>query len=1627
MNARATVRVAQGGSMERSLRWMACVCALAAACGSPPAPMDMGMPHPTVSIMPTAATLNPGQTQTFVGTVTGNDDTAVVWTVMESTGGTITSGGVYTAPTALGTYHVIAISHADASATATAIVTVVAAPVQVSVSVSPTDTTLPVGSTKMFTATVQNTSNTAVTWSVMESTGGSIGTDGTYTAPNATGTYHVIATSVADTTKMAAATVHVTVAVIVSPTTATLNAGQQQTFFATVNGSSNQAVTWSVMESTGGSVSVDGTYTAPSTNGTYHVIATSVADTTVSATATVTVTSTPQTSVSILPPAITLDEGQQELFQGTVTTAGGGSTAVTWSVKESAGGSIFSDGTYTAPYKGGTFHVIATSVADTTKTAVATVTVTQATVMLDVSSATIDEGATQQINATLAHIVDPNVDWSVMEVAGGSVSNNGLYTAPLHSGTFHVIAKSHSDPTASATATITVRPIVVVVSPASITLDQSEQHTFTATVTGAVDHSVTWSATGGSINATTGVFTAPFAGGTITITATSNADGATHGLSTVTVRQLVIDVQPPGPLTVDQGATQQFTVTVTGVVDKTYHWTQDCGVVDVNGLYTAPANQTAAQICKVVATSNADNTQATKVTVNVNALSLAINGSSVTLDQGETHGFTATISGIVDKTLTWQSSCNAGTGGGINASSGVFTAPAVAGAGTACSVKVGAADGGLTSATMVTVRPVTIAVAPGSVTLAPTQSGAFVATVTGAVNHAVTWSVVEAGGGTVSSSGIYFAPNSTGTYTVKAVSAADTTLSATGSANVTSTVAVSVSPSSPTLGTGQTQAFAAAVTGTTNGAVTWSTTGGSITPTGVLTAPGSAGMVTVTATSVADNSKKGTATVTVSATPQITVSVAPPSLSLGAGVQQTFTATLTNTSNMAVTWSVQEGAGGGTIDAGGVYTPPAASGTYHVIATSVADPTRFGVSTVSVSTGPPVAVSVNPSSVTLGALMTQSFSAVVSGNSNTAVTWSLGAGSVGSVDVNGLYTAPNSTSGTATVIATSAADSTKSASATVTLTGTVTVTVNPPTPVVQTNGQQKFTAKVTGASNPGVTWGASCGSITNAGLYTAPSTPQSCTITATGMGGAMGSTQASVVVPAGLSISGTVSYAGTPKTGSIFIIVQDGGGRVQAGTHIFGAGPFTIRGLRSNQSYTVRAWDDASGTEIVFNPAADQYNVVGTPTLTTDLTGLAIQLNDPTPVTITTAPSIMFTFPGVGGLGVNYSGLRDAQSNEIADHYTFYVSTSNTPGPTDNVMVRKTSWWTQHQSVMLAPLPAGTYYLAVSAGNSLGEGPLSAPVGPIVMGAPGVGGHTVTGSITIPAGVQITGPLSVFITDDATNGPPTMFRGTGVLAPVNGANPFTIANVPDGALKLHAQLDQLGDGQFGLEDLQVETQITVSGDTTLSATSFSTANGSLQLTTNHQCDGTQAGANCTGVGTQTDQYSFSLEVEPGLKIPLTATLQSGDQMQQMVPLDIGIQYQDNLRNRLGLEFTRPFNGWTPVIGDTLDVLVGYSDGTSEVLHASMTAIMPLPIISVATSPLSVSWATPFSAATGETGVFTLNNFSTIWGIQLARPPQAPPVPYAGPSLSSGTTYQWWVYFFDAAGNQGATGISFVAP
>jgi len=149
---------------------------------------------------------------------------------------------------------------------------------------------LKINDSHTFSATVTGTSNTGVTWSIQEAGGGTITSGGSYTAPATAGVYHLVATSVFDTTQQGVLAVTVHPIVTVTTAAPTISAGDTATFTATVQGATNQAVGWSIDEGqAAGSVNSQGVYTAPAAIGTYHVRATSQADTAASGTATINV------------------------------------------------------------------------------------------------------------------------------------------------------------------------------------------------------------------------------------------------------------------------------------------------------------------------------------------------------------------------------------------------------------------------------------------------------------------------------------------------------------------------------------------------------------------------------------------------------------------------------------------------------------------------------------------------------------------------------------------------------------------------------------------------------------------------------------------------------------------------------------------------------------------------------------------------------------------------------------------------------------------------------------------------------------------------------------------------------------------------------------------------------------------------------------------------------------------------------------------------------------------------------------------------------------------------------------------------------------------------------------------
>ena len=238
----------------------------------------------------------------------------------------------------------------------------------IAVTISPASATVALGANKTFTATVTGSTTRTVTWAT---TGGSITSGGIYTAPNLVGTYSVTATSVADPTKSASSVVTVPISVAVFPSPITMDQGSVHYFGATVSGTDNQNVIWTASS---GTIDSDGRFTAPSIAGTVTLTATSQADQTASGTARVTVRSV---AVTLSPSTLSLPSGETYGFSATVT--GSVVTDVLWTVI--SGGGYFASpqygsGNYVSPFATGSAVIKATSVADSTKSATATITLT---------------------------------------------------------------------------------------------------------------------------------------------------------------------------------------------------------------------------------------------------------------------------------------------------------------------------------------------------------------------------------------------------------------------------------------------------------------------------------------------------------------------------------------------------------------------------------------------------------------------------------------------------------------------------------------------------------------------------------------------------------------------------------------------------------------------------------------------------------------------------------------------------------------------------------------------------------------------------------------------------------------------------------------------------------------------------------------------------------------------------------------------------------------------------------------------------------------------------------------------------------------------------------------------------
>jgi len=504
-----------------------------------------------------------------------------------------------------------------------------------------------------------------------------------------------------------------------------------------------------------------------------------------------------------------------------------------------------------------------------------------------------------------------------------------------------------------------------------------------------------WAATGGSISST-GLYT-PGPVGTFTVYANDSGISGSAKV-TVTVGALAsIDVTPKNPtITVEQ--TQQFNAmgkdSKGNNIPLAVNWSTNAGNITAGGLYTPP---TKPGTYRVWANASGKSGSTDVIVTAGSPVSITVSPKQANITTDDTQQFNATIldkyGNPVNVNPTWSA-----TGGSIS-TTGLYT-PGPVGVFT-----VTAAIGSLSDSAVINVTLgglATIELTPKNPTISVEQTQQFIAEGKDSKGNkypitAFNWSTDS---GNITTSGLYTPPTKPGLYTVWANASGK---SGHTGVNVTpgAPVSVTVSPKSATITADQTQQFTASVVDRYGNpvpvTVSWSTTGGSISASGLYT-PGKTGNYTVTATA---GSLSDTARITVLPGSLSQIIIDPPSKTITMIETVQFTARGMDAKGNDIPITPSWSASGGSITQTGLYTPTK-TGTYTIYAVQSG---ITGTATVIVKVGPLSTITIDPGNPTITIEQTQQFTARgfdAKGNEvNIRPVWTI---EEGSMSIDGVYT-----------------------------------------------------------------------------------------------------------------------------------------------------------------------------------------------------------------------------------------------------------------------------------------------------------------------------------------------------------------------------------------------------------------------------------------------------------------------------------------------------------------------------------------------------------------------------------------------------------------------------------------------
>jgi hypothetical protein len=435
--------------------------------------------------------------------------------------------------------------------------------------------------------------------------------------------------------------------------------------------------------------------------------------------------------------------------------------------------------------------------------------------------------------------------------------------------------------------------------------------------------------------------------------------------------------------------------------------------------------------------------------------------------------------------------------------------------------------------------------------------------------------------------------------------------------------------------------------------------------------------------------------------------------------------------------------------------------------------------------------------------------------------------------------------------------------------------------------------------------------------------------------------------------------------------------------------------------------------------------VSGTVNITTvNATGVNFSVADRVPSAAPT-PTNVNVAPGNGAVVVQYNDSEDSSGEEIATSYKVYYGTDT--NATNGTGSPKTFKAQGHGTdlFILKGLPNGLTYFKVSAVNSAGESAATTPVSATL--AAGTGANTVSGTVTFP-GTATGHTLYVGVYGN------TGIYFTAIANPVS-PQAYSIAGVPSGTYQNFAILDLNDDGEVNPPDISDVTNhsnpptIVVSGSTTGNIT-LASATALISVPTSVM------GAS----GQLNPTYSISVQVDYGTKLPISITLISGKNV--AVPYDMNADSHNANYNPIYL------NTVSPTVGDTYQFQVTFSDGTTQVVTSTVSAVLTSfaqNLVMQTTAPGSVTvplltWTAPavLPSALPYTYSVSLSNSTTFWnyygsGNGNGIPSSQTSALYntdgsASPNapLVSGT-YNWSVFVQDNNNNQSVYTTTYVVP